>query len=70
MEWGRLPPLLTMKAIKDFDYYLNGNVKARIQDGDDIPEVAQEFAIKNGFAEKAKPAPQNKAKRKPQAKAK
>lgn len=70
MEWGLLPPFLTMKASKEFSYYINGNTQSVIAVGDDIPVIAQAFAEKNGYAEKAKPAPQNKAKKAPRTKAK
>lgn len=65
-----------MKASKEFSYYVNGNEKTLIKEGEEIPEVARTFAEKNGFAEKdsdpkekSKSTPANKAKQTPKTKA-
>lgn len=51
-----------MKAIEDFNYFINGNEPHLIKKGDEIPAVAQAYAAKNGLDVKAKPVHQNKAK--------
>ena len=51
-----------MKAIKEFKYHVDGNKLSTFKPGDDVPELVHAYALKNGFCEKAKPAPQNKAK--------
>lgn len=55
-----------MKATKEFEYHVDGNHLSTFKPGDDVPEIAHAYAIKNGFCEKAKPAPQNKAKQETQ----
>ncbi len=40
-----------MKATKTFSYHVDGNHKTIINEGDDIPEVAQEYAVKNELCE-------------------
>lgn len=51
-----------MKASKEFQYYLDGNTLTSFKEGDEVPEIALNYALKHGFCEKSKPAPQNKAK--------
>lgn len=63
-------PFFTMKALKTFDYYLDGNRKSTIKEGESVPEIAHEYALKNNLAEKAKSAPETKAKKPPANKAK
>ncbi|MGJ8680511.1 hypothetical protein [Paraglaciecola sp.] len=57
-----------MKALKEFKYHLNGNSLTVISEGEDIPEIAQEYAMKNGYAEEAKKTPANKSKSTPRSK--
>ena len=59
-----------MKAIKDFKYFVNGCDYTEISSGDDIPAIAQSYALKNGYAEKADKLPLNKAKTAPKNKSK
>ena len=54
-----------MKAIKDFKYMVDGNAFTDIPSGEEIPVIAQEYALKNGYADKALSAPLNKAKSAP-----
>jgi len=54
-----------MKAIKKFNYMVDGNIYSEIQAGEDVPEIARDYAVKNNFAEKSKPAHANKAKKAP-----
>jgi hypothetical protein len=54
-----------MKAIKSFSYHLDGNNPTLIAEGETIPDIAQPYAVKNGYAEKAKQPPLNKAKQAP-----
>lgn len=61
--------MFTMKATKTFKFALDGNTVTTFMPGDDIPEIAQLYAEKNGFSEKSKPAPTNKARKAPQNKA-
>ena len=67
-----------MKASKEFNYYVDGISMQNIKVGDEIPEVAVEYAVKNGFAAqedktsvqtKAKKAPVNKSQKPPMNKA-
>ena len=51
-----------MKASKKFNYYVDGNELATIDEGEEVPEVAQKYASDNGYAEKQKPEHANKAK--------
>jgi hypothetical protein len=50
-----------MKASKSFKYCVDGNNTAEINQGDEVPEIAQAYALKNGYSEKATQPPQNKA---------
>ena len=65
-----------MKALKDFQYSLDGNTVKTFKDGEEVPEIAQPYAKKNGFVQddvqqqKKAQAPANKAKRVPANKAK
>lgn len=65
-----------MKALKEFNYSLDGNTVTTIKSGEEVPEIALPYAEKNGFVEakappqkKAQP-PANKAKKTPANKAK
>jgi len=65
-----------MKALKDFQYSLDGNTVTTFKEGEEVPEIAQPYAKKNGFVQddvqqqKKAQAPANKAKRVPANKAK
>nr|WP_136252872.1 hypothetical protein [Ningiella ruwaisensis] len=59
-----------MKAIKEFKYYVDGNQTSTIKEGDVIPDVAVDYALKSGFCEKSKPEHDNKALATPQNKVK
>jgi hypothetical protein len=51
-----------MKAIKNFNYYVDGNQSTLINVGDEVPEVAVKFALNNGFLDKSSSPPLNKSK--------
>lgn len=65
-----------MKALKDFQYSLDGNTVTTFKEGEEVPEIAQPYAKKNGIIQydvpqqKKAQAPANKAKRAPENKAK
>jgi len=44
---------------------VDGNAFTDIPSGEEIPVIAQEYALKNGYADKALSAPLNKAKSAP-----
>jgi hypothetical protein len=62
---GAKAPILYMKAIVDFKYMVDGNSCTNISVGDEIPTVAEAYALKNDYAEKALKTPLNKAKQAP-----
>jgi ribosomal protein L14E/L6E/L27E len=50
-----------MKAIETFKYCVDGNNITEIKEGEEVPEIAQAYALKNGYSEKSESAPENKA---------
>lgn len=63
-----------MKALKEFNYSLDGNTVTSFKPGDEVPEIAIPYAQRHGMVEatasQQKKAPANKAKRAPANKAK
>ena len=63
-----------MKALKEFNYSLDGNTVTSIKQGEQVPDIAIPYAQKNGLVEASviqkNKAPANKAKRAPANKAK
>lgn len=59
---------MTIKAAKPFRIKEAGGQKA-YQAGDVLSGLTAEWAVRNGFAQKAAPEPKNKAKRPPHNKA-